>query len=64
MRLVIGIILGVVLTVGLAYVSDLGRHNSCPAAEGRPLVNWDEVAVRYQSISAAIEADWHKLTGH
>lgn len=64
MRVFLGIILGVFLTVGFAYVADTGRHAVCTAAEGRPLVNWDEVNLRFKDISAAVEAGWHKLTGH
>ncbi|MGB8276553.1 MAG: hypothetical protein WCF20_01255 [Methylovirgula sp.] len=64
MRVFLGIILGFFLTLGLAYVADNGRHAVCPAAEGRPLVNWDEVNLRFKDISAAVEAGWHKLTKH
>jgi hypothetical protein len=64
MRVFLGIILGVLLTVGIVYVADAGHQATCPAAEGRPIVNWDEAALRYKNISAAIETGWHKLTGH
>lgn len=64
MRVVLGIILGFFLTVGIAYVADSGRHAACPATvEGRPLVNWDEVNVRFKNISAAVEAAWDRLRG-
>lgn len=64
MRVVLGIILGIVLTVGVAYAADIGHHAACPAGVGRPLVNWDEVALRYKNIATGVEAGWHKLTGH
>jgi hypothetical protein len=64
MRIVLGIILGFFLTLGIAYVADYGHHGVCPTAEDRPLVNWDEVSLRYKNLSAAVESGWHKLVGH
>lgn len=64
MRIVLGIILGFFLTLGLAYVADSGRHNVCPAVEGRPLVNWDEVNLRFTQLSDTVQKGWHRLTGH
>lgn len=64
MRLLLGIILGFFLTLGLTYVADSGHHNACPAAEGRPLVNWDEVNLRFTQLSDTVQKGWHRLTGH
>ncbi len=64
MRVIFGIILGFFLTVGIAYVADAGHHAVCPAAEGRPLVNWDEANLRFKDLSAAVQSGWHRLTGH
>ncbi len=65
MRVILGIILGVFLTAGLAYVADTGRHAVCPeSAEGRPLVNWDEANLRFKTISATVQSAWDRLTGH
>jgi hypothetical protein len=64
MRVFLGIILGFFLTIGLAYVADTGQHAVCPAADGRPLVNWDEANLRLKEISTATQAAWHKLSGH
>lgn len=63
MRILLGVILGILLTVGVAYVADAGHTATCPAAEGRPLVNWDEVALRYKTISTTVQTGWHRLTG-
>jgi len=43
MRLIFGILIGAVLTVGAAYIHDSKVHG--PLAEQQRLVNW-EVAVR------------------
>ena len=50
MRVLFGIILGAVLTVGGAYLYD--SHHAAeavgaPASAQRPLVNWDVVAVKW-----------------
>jgi hypothetical protein len=54
MRLLIGIILGGILTVGGAYLYD-SRHAAADVASSattqRPMVNWDVVG-----------AEWHRLT--
>jgi hypothetical protein len=64
MRVVLGIVLGFFLTIGITYIADSGRHAACPAVEGRPLVNWDEVDLRLGQLGATIERGWHRLTGH
>ena len=42
MQLVLGIIVGIFLTIGVAYVMDSGKSPVCPAGAGCPVVNWDE----------------------
>jgi hypothetical protein len=65
MRLVLGIILGVLLTIGVAYVSDSGRAAVCQAGGvGCPLVNWDEANTRYKNAETSIRGAWDRLTGH
>ena len=49
-----GIILGVFLTVGGAYIYD--SHNAldavnAPASAQRPLVNWDIVSVKWEHLT-------------
>jgi hypothetical protein len=57
MHVVFGIILGILLTIGLAYFVDSRRPG-----DGRPLVNWDEVNIRVRNISAAVQSAWGRLT--
>ncbi len=60
MRALLGFILGVVVTIGGAYMYDAstGRaSNGLPpaAAEGRPpLVNWDVVSDTWQNVQAGL----------
>jgi hypothetical protein len=64
MRVILGIIIGFFLTIGTAYVADAGRHEVCPVAQNRPLVNWDEANLRLKQLSSTIETGWDRLTGH
>jgi hypothetical protein len=41
MRLIFGIILGVVLTLGVAYVHDNNVPETPTRVTDRPIVNWD-----------------------
>jgi hypothetical protein len=66
MRALFGIVLGVALTIGGAYVYD--SHNATAAASGnalqeRPLVNWDVVSQKCDIIAARAREGWLKLTG-
>jgi hypothetical protein len=66
MRLLLGMILGVFLTIGVAYVSDASSSGSASAAgqttiEQRPMVNWDVVSKNWQDLSLGVRNTWHKL---
>jgi hypothetical protein len=65
MRVFLGMILGVFLTIGIAYVSDSGRQQVCAAgADKCPIVNWGEANVRMRNVSGAVQEAWNHLTGH
>lgn len=65
MRVLIGIILGAVLTVGGAYLYD--SHNSANAASApsaaRPMVNWDVVNTNWNRLTERARAEWTRLAG-
>jgi hypothetical protein len=66
MRVLIGIILGVILTVGGAYVYD--SHNAleatnAPAAAQRPMVNWDIVGTKWQHLTERARSEWFRVAG-
>jgi hypothetical protein len=73
--LLLGMILGVLLTVAGAYsydtVSGRAPHGLPPSAsEPRPMVNWDIVSDDWQSVKtnlhelgANLERGWKRLTG-
>jgi hypothetical protein len=66
MRLLFGIILGGVLTVGGAYLYD--SHNATLAANAqtsmsRPMVNWDVVGTKWERLSERARTEWTRLAG-
>ena len=56
MRLILGIILGVALTIGGAYVAD-------KTSSAQPMVNWDVVSKNVDSLTALARDGWKKITG-
>jgi hypothetical protein len=63
MRLFLGMILGVVLTLGVAYVHD----STLPTASAgtpveRPMVNWDVVRDNVNTLVARAREQWTRLT--
>jgi hypothetical protein len=64
MRLVFGIILGVLITIGAAYVHDSSATGPGPDTEDRRMVNWDVVHKDFRDLGAKLSAEWNRLTGH
>ena len=65
MRLIFGIILGVALTIGGAFILDALRPAAGPdGVETRPMVNWDVVQERCKSFSTSVQDGWNRVTGH
>jgi hypothetical protein len=58
MRLIFGIIIGFVLTVGGAYVAD-----KTAAAGDQPMVNWDVVSKNVSTLTGLARDGWKKITG-
>ena len=66
MRILLGIILGGVLTVGTAYLYNSGSAPAAitaPAGAQRPMVNWDVVGSKWQHLTVRARAEWHRLAG-
>ena len=66
MRLLFGIILGVFLTIGSAYVYDastapLATSSTQAGVEGRPMVNWDVVRSNWRGWSSGVRSTWDRL---
>jgi hypothetical protein len=64
MRVLIGIILGAVLTVGGAYLYDShtvpGAGTSSAGAQ-RPMVNWDVVGTKWNHLTERARAEWNRI---
>jgi hypothetical protein len=62
MRLLFGMILGALLTIGAVYVAD-----SRPSGEGaggaapRPIVNWDVADEQFHALVSYAREEWGKL---
>jgi hypothetical protein len=66
MRVFLGIIIGVLLTIGSAYVID--SVTTGPATAGatataqRPMVNWDVVDHHWRAFTESVRLGWNRLT--
>lgn len=64
MRVLIGIILGAVLTVGGAYLYDshtVSRAATSSASTQRPMVNWDVVSTKWNHLTDRARAEWNRI---
>jgi hypothetical protein len=62
MRFLVGLIVGVLLTIGAAYVHD--SWVAGPDTQDRRMVNWDVVQRSFHELGSELKAEWNKLTGH
>ena len=58
MRLLLGLILGALFTVGGAYILD----SRADVVEQRRMVNWDVVGQRVDELTANLQVLWHDFT--
>jgi hypothetical protein len=69
MRFFLGIIFGILLTVGGAYIYDRAAtpvevsDSAAPAAD-RPMVNWDVVDRNWTRLTNQMRQEWHKLAAN
>lgn len=65
MRTLFGIIIGVFLTIGVAYMHDANVAAPSPEANTtnteRQMVNWDVVDHNWRALKSRVDAGWHKL---
>lgn len=64
MRLLLGIVLGALLTVTGAYLYDSNHALSAtnaPTSAERPLVNWDVVNNKLDDLTERARAEWNRL---
>ena len=63
MRFTAGLVVGVLLTVGAAYISDAARTPTGRDGEIRRMVNWDVVNANMQDLSSNVRDAWTRLVG-
>ena len=69
MRFILGIIVGCLLTVGVAYLHDVSRPDGpaavavAPASSDGPLVNWDVMNRDLQQVSGWMHDQWAWISG-
>lgn len=64
MRFITGLVVGVLLTVGTAYVVDSVRAAPGPDHAGNErMVNWDVVNTNMRGLSTSVQETWTKLVG-
>ena len=70
MRLILGILIGIGITLGAAYVHDtnLGAQpgtsdgaQTAPDVAGRPVVNWDVLNAMTHDWTEWVRTQWNKL---
>lgn len=65
MRTLFGIILGVFLTIGVAYIHDASitapALDSNSSTAERRMVNWDVVGNNWRELKSRVDSGWHKL---
>lgn len=61
MRFLFGIIVGIALTIGGAYIRDSGTDSTAAETASRPMVNWDVVDLTWERTSNRVRQEWNKL---
>lgn len=56
MRLILGIIIGIALTIGAAFISD-----SMAAPGQQTMVNWSVVGKNFETITNLVRDGWRKI---
>jgi hypothetical protein len=60
MRFVIGVIVGVLITIAAAYLRDAALPSG---ADARPMVNWEVVDRSVHELSETVREQWTRLVG-
>ena len=58
-----GIVLGIILTIGGAYIWDSTYAAQYSPSEHRTLVNWDVVGANLEHLATRIQEEWTRLKG-
>jgi len=60
MRFITGLIVGIILTIGVAYIVDASAPDT--AGVRQTMVNWSVVDQNFAAIRERVSTEWSKLT--
>jgi hypothetical protein len=63
-RMLVGVILGVLLTIALAYVHDTQFVTADASGIARPFVNWDVVNRDWQRLTGRLREEWNRIAAN
>ena len=63
MRVLFGILLGILLTIGGAYLYDSHHAMTTAGTNSRPMVNWDVVSNKWNRLTDRARAEWVRIAG-
>ena len=64
MRFITGLVVGIILTIGTAYIADTMHAAPGPdQKEARRMVNWDVVDTNMRDLSTSVQDGWTRLVG-
>jgi hypothetical protein len=63
-RLLVGVVLGALLTIAFAYVHDTQFTATDATGVARPFVNWDVVNRDWQRLTGRIREEWSRLAAN
>jgi hypothetical protein len=64
MRFFLGLVVGVLMTIGVVYLADAaisGPNSTTAQTDQRPMVNWDVVDKNWQNFTHGVRNTWNKL---
>lgn len=61
MRVLFGLVLGVLVTIGGAWLHDTSATTGASAE--RPMVNWDVVGRNFDQLTARLRGEWRRIAG-
>jgi hypothetical protein len=63
-RLLVGVLLGALLTISLAYMHDTQFAATDATGVTRPFVNWDVVNRDWQRLTGRLREQWNRLAAN
>jgi hypothetical protein len=62
MRFLMGVVIGCLLTVGVAWFHDLDTDKTQPGETAQRMVNWEVVSANMSRFTGNVRSEWDRLT--